>query len=197
MVAGAGGQEAASGAVTGRRGEGSSRIYEKCIYIEILESAAEGTVVFRVSCRPAASCPAPCSAVFVSARGPRPVSGRPRAKARHPPRSPSSHLCGRPGHGEHDVQRHVELLGAVRVAVRGRVGHDGVGHKGHIGVLRIRQCACAPRAEQDLLDLGGGRVGGSGSGERGGRGEAVRTRCTRLLYRIASPGIQRRRGGIT
>ena len=65
------------------------------------------------------------------------------------------YLCGRPGHGEDDVQRYVELLRTVRVTVGGRVGHDRVSDEGLTGITGIRQYAGAPGAVQDLLDLSG------------------------------------------
>ena len=65
------------------------------------------------------------------------------------------YLCGRPGHGEDDVQRYIELLRTVRVTVGGRVGHDRVSDEGLTGITGIRQYAGAPGAVQDLLDLSG------------------------------------------
>ena len=69
------------------------------------------------------------------------------------PAAACAHLGWAPGHGEDDVQGDVELLCAVRVPVGGRVGHDGVRHKGLVRVLRVRQDTGAPATVHYRLDL--------------------------------------------
>ncbi len=55
---------------------------------------------------------------------------QPPGLKRFPQQSVHTHLRRRPRHGEHGVQRHVQLLGAQDCAERGRVGHDGLGGEG-------------------------------------------------------------------
>ena len=58
----------------------------------------------------------------------------------------------RPRHGEDHVQRDMQPLRTVDVAVARRVGDDPIGLKRRVGMLGIRFRACAPRRREDIGD---------------------------------------------